>query len=509
MTFVRESVFKNGNDWDDTTLWYAKGVAALRQRPFTDRTSWRFLAAIHGWHDQLWQVLGYLDATEARPGRGDIDTYFSKCQHGSWYFLPWHRGYLSAFERIVRAAIVAQGGPADWALPYWNYSDPANPAARTIPVVFVRKTLPDGSPNALYTPFRFGDEQTGALSLTASEVRLDALREPRFGSDQRIAGGFGGGRWEVSHQGRAPGMLEGTPHGDVHVAIGGSGVHQGQQVPGLMSSFVTAGLDPVFWLHHCNIDRLWEVWLKRNPAHANPARPEWRGGPLDRPFVMPDEAGNPWKFACSDVIDTKAAPLGYVYDDTSDPLGDAAGLLESHSANGKSLVHEVDWEDRDTQLISANEAALPIGTEGASARVPVPGATLLGAAEQMMAESVAPEAVERYFLLLDDIRGDENTAIYEVYVDYGEPGQMLPSGAPRESLVGTLSTFGITTSDPEAPEADAGLSRLYNITPVVEQMGFDEVPDLESLHVRIVPVTQNRAVAPPTIGRIAVYRETA
>ena len=27
-----------------------------------------------------------------------------------------------------------------------------------------------------------------------------------------------------------------------------------------MASFFTAGLDPVFWMHHANIDRLWETY---------------------------------------------------------------------------------------------------------------------------------------------------------------------------------------------------------------------------------------------------------
>ena len=30
---------------------------------------------------------------------------------------------------------------------------------------------------------------------------------------------------------------------------------------GFMRSPATAGRDPIFWLHHANIDRLWEVWL--------------------------------------------------------------------------------------------------------------------------------------------------------------------------------------------------------------------------------------------------------
>ena len=44
--------------------------------------------------------------------------------------------------------------------------------------------------------------------------------------------------------------MESTPHNWVHVDIAG-----------LMGSPATAGQDPIFWLHHANIDRLWEVWL--------------------------------------------------------------------------------------------------------------------------------------------------------------------------------------------------------------------------------------------------------
>ena len=38
-----------------------------------------------------------------------------------------------------------------------------------------------------------------------------------------------------------------------------------------MGSFYTAGLDPLFWLHHANIDRLWEVWLSLDSGHVNPS----------------------------------------------------------------------------------------------------------------------------------------------------------------------------------------------------------------------------------------------
>jgi hypothetical protein len=112
--------------WDDTLLWYAKAVASLRAKPLTDPTSWRYQAAIHAYRRELDPLA--VDG-EALPSNADQSRFWGKCQHGGWYFLPWHRAYLACFEQIVRAEIVKLGGPDAWALPYWNYSDPDDPHA--------------------------------------------------------------------------------------------------------------------------------------------------------------------------------------------------------------------------------------------------------------------------------------------------------------------------------------------------------------------------------------------
>ena len=52
------------------------------------------------------------------------------------------------------------GGPDDWALPYWNYSDSTQANARTLPGAFALATLPDGSDNPLRVERRFGSGTT-------------------------------------------------------------------------------------------------------------------------------------------------------------------------------------------------------------------------------------------------------------------------------------------------------------------------------------------------------------
>ena len=67
------------------------------------------------------------------------------------------------------------------------------------------------------------------------------------------------------------------PHGYVHGMIGddlGMG-----QVP-------WAANDPIFWLHHCNIDRMWASW--NASGKANPTDASW----LNQEFVFADEHCN-------------------------------------------------------------------------------------------------------------------------------------------------------------------------------------------------------------------------
>src|SRR5690348_3540559 len=86
---VRPNAYAKGGTFDNPDLlWYAKGIAALQQRPLADPTSWRFWAAIHGVDQQTWTDLGFWGADEAPPSHGVQAKLWAQCQHGSWYFLP-------------------------------------------------------------------------------------------------------------------------------------------------------------------------------------------------------------------------------------------------------------------------------------------------------------------------------------------------------------------------------------------------------------------------------------
>jgi tyrosinase len=294
----------------------------MKSRPLADSTSWRFYGAIHGIDPQIWARLGYLNVTEPLPGKDIVKKFWSQCQHGTWYFLPWHRGYVLAFEQVVRAAIIKLGGPADWALPYWNYFKPGQDA---MPAAFSSPDWPDGKGNnPLFVPQRYGPNDDGHVYVPSDQVNLNAMTDPEFtGSAIGGSPGFGGVDTGFSHGGRVHGALESQPHDMVHVLVGG----QAQDgTPGLMSDPDTAGLDPIFWLHHSNIDRLWEVWRRNPSSHVDPTDPNWVKGPAsigDRAFAMPLADGSTWTYTPGQMGDL--AKLSYTYDDLS-PVGPPSPL---------------------------------------------------------------------------------------------------------------------------------------------------------------------------------------
>src|SRR3712207_2945796 len=112
-TFTRRNVYALGDDWADPILWYARGVQALNKRKLADPLSWKFFAAIHGFDRSLWRAQGYFKTGDKLPASTLQRRFWNQCQHVTWYFLPWHRGYLFALEAAIRAEIVKLKGPED------------------------------------------------------------------------------------------------------------------------------------------------------------------------------------------------------------------------------------------------------------------------------------------------------------------------------------------------------------------------------------------------------------
>lgn len=200
---------------------------------------------------------------------------FTNCQHGNWYFLPWHRIYLYHFEEIVREV----SGMDDFALPYWDWS-----RNRTLPETFW------GASNPLDCPERAmvqnSGRQPGRTPPMDATTTIGDFDFNRFFSPTRISAmlaltnfeEFGGGEVTAPGESGTTGALEGGPHNRTHTWVA---IRPGANVDRFGDmSLGSSPTDPIFWLHHCNIDRIWAHWAQRS-QNTHPASQAWRSTKFD------------------------------------------------------------------------------------------------------------------------------------------------------------------------------------------------------------------------------------
>jgi tyrosinase len=523
MTRVREDIWKDGDDWTPTLRWYARAVGEMQSRPLHDRTSWRYLAAIHGFNEGLWQQVGrYAPGVDRTPPPSEMDQAWRQCQHATWYFLPWHRGYLLAFERIVADTIVRLGGPPGWALPYWNYSDPKNANALFLHPAFREPLMQDGTANPLFVQQRYGVQANGRLRNVGSEdYKLDALLQQRYVAVPCGSEGLGGGRTPFRHAtgDGQKGALESTPHDKLHVVIG---ARDGMQ-RGLMAVPVTAALDPIFWVHHANIDRLWEIWLRRDPRHRNPIdEKNWMQGPSDRAFVMPTADGRLEPFRAEQLLDIGKPPLDYTYQDLSDPFGGATrkGLriqrlgagIENFASRETAMGDAADDGDatRRAELIGASGSLRIAAATDASVRMDPHGRDAVGRNlrrfKALGVESLhTASEPDRVFLRLEGITGNNDAARLAVYLNLPENAD--PAQYP-ERLAGTVALFGVSdASGADGPHAGNGLDAVLEVTDLVDALDRDGDGLPAQLSVRVVPLDEVLDEDDIQVARIGLYRE--
>ena len=98
---------------------------------------------------------------------------------------------------------------------------------------------------------------------------------------------------DVGDGGSASNSLEAI-HDGIHVAVGGNG-H--------MSDPAVAGFDPIFFLHHCNVDRLLALWSALNPGvWVTESREDDGTFTIPIGAVIDKDTGVCFSRLCSDVI---------------------------------------------------------------------------------------------------------------------------------------------------------------------------------------------------------------
>jgi hypothetical protein len=123
-----------------TLVSYRKAIKAMQQLSKDDPTNplgWRFQANMHG----------------VKMDAGMMNEAWHWCMHGNWWFLPWHRGYLYFFEKIVRKL----SGCDSFRLPYWPWEKDGQNA---LPAPF-RDPKYQGKDNPLFNKNRVAAANNG------------------------------------------------------------------------------------------------------------------------------------------------------------------------------------------------------------------------------------------------------------------------------------------------------------------------------------------------------------
>ena len=191
-----------------------------------------------------------------------------------------------------------------------------------------------------------------------------------------------------------------SPHNDIHLAVGGFDVPNQpdfspiQGANGDMGENDTAGLDPIFFFHHCNIDRVFWLWQQRHGAtNRLEIIPEYPGtNTVDNQGPTPGVAPNSWlttesplapfqrgdgrMFTSNDCVNIETQ-LHYTYSAGSLAVSpkaaaqeeEAAGTLHVSGINrasirGSFLIHAYAYIDGKRQLL---------GTESVLSRWTVAG----------------------------------------------------------------------------------------------------------------------------------------
>jgi tyrosinase len=417
---------------------YRKAVAEMKKRDAKDPLSWAFQANMHG----------------VPAGGGQHDDW-NWCMHGNWWFLPWHRGYLYFFERIVRKL----SGDDTFRLPYWAWD---RPGQNVLPAPF-RAAKYMGTDNPLFDATRKVANEGKPLRPRGSagsfhDDWIAARGTSRF-TTSLAARSFGGIRRPKTalpakpESTRSHGVMESRAHDLIHDAVGGD--------DGNMGDPRTAARDPIFWLHHANVDRLWNRWLDAR-GHENPAEADW----YDQQFAYYDETGMRVTLSVSDILARAAESSRYDEERRPRLVGAKPGKEE------KPVEPKVVG-------VASVQPMLKLGTTtftkplpfAAEARPKV--AAALGAAP---AADVEPPAV---VLEVEGIKPPERPGIvYEVFVT--KAGEK-PSA---KNYVGTISFFGRLEGHGHGGD---GFTQGFDATDVLQKLRSANRNVLPDLEVSVVP----------------------
>jgi len=237
-------------------------------------------------------------------------------------FLPWHRVLLRNLELDLQKV------DPSVTLPYWDWTVDQNPTAKGSPWT-------DDFLGGNGDPAKGGRVMTGPFGATAGKwpvrivdegapgflARQFGQQSPTLPTADNVKGALGELPYDAStwSRGAQPSFRDrlegwhgvGSVHNRVHLWVGGSMLYG------------TSPNDPAFFLHHCNIDRLWAQWQRQHPNEKYRPTTADAGAPVGHRLTDPMK---PWGGAVTPQSTLVYSVMGYRYD--TDPAAPKAKVRE-------------------------------------------------------------------------------------------------------------------------------------------------------------------------------------
>lgn len=274
-----------------------KALMIMKQKDCSDPLSWYYQGAIHWIPDSIPNNT----LCESYHTTNDLKIAWDNCTHSTSgkekiHFLVWHRLYIWHFEKIVRKL----SGKKDFALPYWGYTN-GNQKDKIMPL------LMRDSKSYLFEACRYDSLNLGYPINGEIERALDLTKLMNYTDFKSFCYN-----------------INAAPHGAMHDYIGAGNdttgtlefknpITNSTTNTGLMGWVPTAGFDPIFWLHHSNIDRIWQQWTNSENGKMITLEElksvEW-------PYVFFDENGKKVEYSMDEVIKI-IYDMDYDFDDVA------------------------------------------------------------------------------------------------------------------------------------------------------------------------------------------------
>ncbi|KAK1776843.1 tyrosinase [Copromyces sp. CBS 386.78] len=292
----------------DKELWtlYILGLSLMQ---FTDQSSpvsWYGITGIHGIPHQTWGGV--------TPTPGNEETGY--CTHSSILFPTWHRPYLVLYEQVLYNLIqnIAKWWPEGeprkryqaaalrFRIPYWDWASRPPSGQSVLPLSvggspYVDVNGPSGVQRIANPLFGYSFKPLNATAFLQDpwDIWTSTLRSPTTSDynaqsnnslvamnfDQNLDSlgqrlyilfsnydnysTFSNNAWIPYINNGSYDSLEAL-HDTVHNLAGGGGIGQPNAQGGHMAYIPYSSFDPIFFLHHAMVDRIFAIWQSLYPA---------------------------------------------------------------------------------------------------------------------------------------------------------------------------------------------------------------------------------------------------